>query len=833
MKIDCVEGEYIVSCKFEERFLPKNAGFQWDPARKKWVTTNRGVAMTFGPDVLTDRAKAAFGLSGALPVPEGLAYLPFQEEGIRFAQARPRSLIADQPGLGKGHPITTRVLTVSGWKPIGALKLYERIIGADGKPYRVTGLFDRGMLPIYTVTFTDGASVQVDGDHLWSVTDCFGVRQTMDTLVLAARVDEGWAVPTMTAPAQVEPNLRTPYRLIAGTDLATTHGRGGGRRVRPVYPENLYDASRLDEYAEGAPGQIMDFLQGVFTSIAVVRNGALQVDFRASPIGGTLASTVVRAVQRLGGIAHRARIWRRHRLTIHLPADIKVWGPCLGLRAVPRGLGRWASFEPGVPPRTITSITAAGRDQVRCISVEAPDRLYVTEHCIVTHNTIQGVGLMNTKPTLKNALIISPSSLKRNWLREVQKWCVHKHLSVDVVDGSKFPKSDITIINYDVLGRHRAALREREWEVVIPDEHHYCKNPDSGRTKELHGGVFVEKDGPRRIKNRIEPIPAGQIVLLTGTPLANRPSDLFTTVRACDPWGLGKDAEQFYRTYCGGYDDMNGFNKDGAPEPGALRILNKLMRERFMIRRLKADVLKDLPPKIRQIVPLPNDGLKKKIEEEKQAVADLLDAFEHMLGLRKEMSHDDMLNAVMAIKPEQWEEYAKSCANGIEPLDMPLTRLANARQDLAVAKLPMVREYVRNLVDQGEKVVVFGYHQAVIEGLLETFGDMAACIYGKTPQKRRQEQQDRFQTDPHCRVFIGQYTAAGTGWTLTQSCHFVSAELTWVPHELLQAEDRVHRIGSEIWDTVWAHHLVVEESMDFNMLGKLVAKMDVISLALD
>jgi SNF2 family DNA or RNA helicase len=533
------------------------------------------------------------------------------------------------------------------------------------------------------------------------------------------------------------------------------------------------------------------------------------------------------------------KIRQRFRLKVYLPDDIAV--PLFGYQVRRERMHRrWKHFKDGVPDRVVTAVYPSGRELSRCIKVDGPGSLYVAEHFIMTHNTIQTLGVINGIQSLKSALIVCPASLKKNWLREAKKWLVNKQLSMDIADGRTFPKSDIVFINYDVLNRHRGVLRERDWDLISPDEHHYAKNKDSGRTKELHGGVEIIKEGSRKRKYRIEPIPAQRLLMLSGTPLANKTGDLWTTVAAADPNGLGRDYYDFHKQYCGAYYDSYGtFIPNGEPTDAVLAELNALLKARFMIRRLKAEVLTQLPPKVRQIVPLPADGLKKKIAAERAAMTDLLDIYEKMVGIRKEMSDDDLVSAVMRIKPETWEAYAKTTDSDAGNIDMPLTRLANARQDLAIAKLPMVIEYVRNLREQGEKVVIFAYHRAVIEGLKEAFPN-AACVYGDTPmeskrhpERTRQGQVDRFQDDPMCGEFIGQYTAAGTGWTLTASKHFVAAELTFVPHELLQGEDRCHRIGSEIHDCVWAHHLVVEGSLDDTFVIKLVRKMEVIEKALN
>jgi hypothetical protein len=826
--------EFVVAqCTFEERLIPREAGFLWVPARKRWITTDDSVAIRIPQRFLAASAKRALGLAvDSLLIPEGLDYLPFQEDGIRFALERKDTLIADQPGLGKGHPLSTRVLTPAGWTAIGALALGSTVIGSDGKPTRVTGVFDRGMMPVYRVSFSDGASVVTDGDHLWQLTDL----RTVETREMGAMVirKERIAIPWMSAPAELYPMDLPMPPAVAAIDMATDGGKVRGVTINPVYTD-IFD-NRPDLFARGSKAQRLAYLRGFVRTIGRVvdEDEHLRISLVGSVRNSQVAASVVECVRSLGGMAVTARKPRRLLVDFWLPPEIRL--VILGLdkeseRKKPKKRLRKAKFD--LPLREVVDVRPAGQDLVRCISVSAPDQLYVVEEYIVTHNTIQAMGVFNSLPSARRGLIVCPASLKGNWFKEFEKWDVHGR-SVDVADGKYFPTSDYVIINYDILHKHEEVLKTRVWDAGAFDESHALKNHDSRRTRQALGGrmrVKPEK-GPYKTVT-IDPLPIRRRLFLSGTPLANKPIDLFTTAQACDPYGfgVGKDNlsafETFAYRYNGAYTDSMGNLTMG--EPRNLSELNERMKATFMIRRLKADVLKDLPPKVRQIIPLSSEGLKAKVNAEKDSLLAMLDTYEQMMGIQKNMSTAELLEAVLRVHPSTWEKYAEiNDSDGA--IDMPLTRLANARQELAIAKLPMVLEYVGNLLADDEKVVVFGYHQAVIEGLLEKFPD-ACCIYGKTPKHKRTAQQERFQTDPEARVFIGQYTAAGTGFTLTAARHVVFAELTWVPHELLQAEDRIHRISQLA--VAHAHHLVVQGSLDDTFVARLIAKMAAIEEALD
>jgi len=133
--------------------------------------------------------------------------------------------------------------------------------------------------------------------------------------------------------------------------------------------------------------------------------------------------------------------------------------------------------------------------------------------------TIQAIGVINADPTIRRVLVICPASLKINWLREMNRWLVIPH-RIAIANGT-FPTEDIVIINYDILKKHAASLRAMAWDLLIIDEAHYLKNPKALRTIEVLGKY--NKD----LSKAITPIPAKQKIFLTGTPITNRPIELW------------------------------------------------------------------------------------------------------------------------------------------------------------------------------------------------------------------------------------------------------------------------------------------------------------------
>lgn len=138
---------------------------------------------------------------------------------------------------------------------------------------------------------------------------------------------------------------------------------------------------------------------------------------------------------------------------------------------------------------------------------------------------------------------------------------------------------------------------------------------------------------------------------------------------------------------------------------------------------------------------------------------------------------------------------------------------------------------LREVVEETGKCVIFGHHKVVLAAIKEEFGAAAVMIVGDTPMAERQAAADRFQTDPSCMVIIGSFGAMGVGWTLTAAAHLTTVEQDWVPGNVSQAEDRIHRIGQK--GSVLIQHLVIEGSIGATIMKRMVAKQDVIDKALD
>jgi len=421
--------------------------------------------------------------------------------------------------------------------------------------------------------------------------------------------------------------------------------------------------------------------------------------------------------------------------------------------------------------------------------------------------TIQTIGVINALPANQRILVICPASLRLNWKHELDKWLVHPYM-VKVAKGSYFPSfkhNIVVIINYDILMRHQEALRSSDWDIMVLDEVHYLKNYKAQRTKNVFGGKGIKA------------VPAKKRLYLTGTPISNRPIELYSILRSIDKkeWG---NWTQFVERYCNGHKTDYGWEVKGASN---LDELQDRLRATCMIRRLKKDVLKDLPSKRRQVIHVESEKDKDLIQKEQ-------DVFRSKQALIKKLKGE-----VQKIKVTGTEEEYRAAVKSLKQTSaIMFAEIAKARHEVALAKTPFVINWIKEVMETGNKVVVFAHHLDVIDTIYESFHSHEVVkLDGRDAMESRDEAVKQFQNNPAVKVFIGGIKAAGVGLTLTASSHVIFAELDWVPGALSQAEDRCHRIGQS--QSVLVQHLVMEGSIDANMAYTVIAKQNVIDQALD
>lgn len=386
-------------------------------------------------------------------------------------------------------------------------------------------------------------------------------------------------------------------------------------------------------------------------------------------------------------------------------------------------------------------------------------------------------------------LVICPAGLKLNWEREIRLALGHE-VDVSVV-GRAFRRARWTIVNYDLLRKHRQALLAAAWACLILDEAHYIKNLRSQRSLLVLGGERRARRKTARSlpSGRIRGIAerAERVYLLTGTPITNRPLDLFALLRAIRH-PLGDDQLAFALRYCAAFQSAFGWDMNGASN---LDELHEKLAD-VLLRRKKSAVL-DLPPKLRTYMPVEVD---------------------------------------LAAYRKVWLDYVARLAKRKRvPRKTLLAEVAKLRHAAAIAKIPAAIALAESILDAGEKVVLFACHQVVINAIVSHFGPSCVRVTGAESASQRQQAVDDFQVDPGIRVFAGNLQAAGIGVSLTAATQVVFVDYSFVPAEHLQAEDRPYRIGQR--NAVTVTYLSAVGTLDEEIERLLAQKLGVVAQAID
>ena len=430
--------------------------------------------------------------------------------------------------------------------------------------------------------------------------------------------------------------------------------------------------------------------------------------------------------------------------------------------------------------------------------------------------TVQAIGLSSLYQKDWPVLVICPSSLKFAWRDEVTQWLseILDKNEIQVIKNSKNEfKSDMKycIISYDLSVRMIDKIIEKKFQYIIADEAHYLKSRTAKRTISL-----------TPILQR-----AKRVVLLTGTPILAKPMEIFPLLHILRPDKF-KSFKEFGTRFCDpkiirfGIVDWSGSSNS--------RELNSILNK-LMIRRLKKDVLSQLPPKKRQKIEIATDS--KILKKLKLVMEKSSKKFEKLLGTQIEL--EKLGINIDDLKTEKEKEEEKNNKEKDSEEESILNRFSKAYSMTGEAKLPGIIDYVNYLVDNSCKFLIFAHHTEILDAIEEVIiKDKISYIRidGKVAVEKRQDLVNKFQNEEDCLVAILSITACATGLTLTKASTVVFAELHFTPSIMIQAEDRAHRIGQES-GCVNIHYLFGAETLDVLLFRKLNEKQNIVSTTLD
>lgn len=375
----------------------------------------------------------------------------------------------------------------------------------------------------------------------------------------------------------------------------------------------------------------------------------------------------------------------------------------------------------------------------------------------------------------KKILIVCPASLKINWAREIANYSERKSL---IVEGRKWGSTfDFYIINYDIIKNYHTTDKSEDsddykllvnegFDLAIVDEAHYISNNTAQRT--------------RLLNDVLDRIP--KVWLLTGTPMTSRPINYFNLLKIVDS-PLTLNWQTYVKRYCKGFQFRVGnrkvWNTSGASNLDELRDRTK----NIVLRRMKTDIL-DLPEKI--VTPV-------------------------FVELTSKM-YDEELEEFTRISNEKKEE---------DTISITLNRLMKVRQLISYEKIPYTCEIIDKCIEQGKKVIVLTNFTMTLDMIHEKYKKTSVILDGRMSKDRRQEAVDKFQNDDKIKVFIGNIKAAGVGITLTAAEVVIMNDLSFVPADHSQGEDRAYRYGQK--NSVLVYYPIFENTIEkviYNILQK-------------
>lgn len=372
-------------------------------------------------------------------------------------------------------------------------------------------------------------------------------------------------------------------------------------------------------------------------------------------------------------------------------------------------------------------------------------------------------------------LVICPSALKINWVREFEQWTGRKALVLDDKIKTSWHvyhqigEADVFVTNYESMRKFFVKKYPKElksaadiemdpridmFKSVIIDEIHKLKNPTSQRSK-----IALRVT---RGKN--------YIIGLTGTPVVNKPIDLFAQLAIISRLTRFGGPNGFKTRYC-----------EGGSGASNLKELNYLLNKNCFFRREKSEVLKDLPAKVRQTITVPISN---------RAEYDLAES-----NFRKFLLDNDFSD----------KEIRKKLKSEI------IVKITTLLQLSAMGKIEATQEYIDEVIGSGQKIVVFCKHKAVVDQINNLYPG-SVRVTGSENEEEKQASVDSFQKNPKTNIIIGSHKAAGVGLTLTASSEVLFTELPWHAADLEQCEDRCHRIGQV--DSVRSTSLLGENTLD-------------------
>jgi len=771
---------------------------------------------------------------------EGVKLYPHQIVSAMFMNATRSTLISHEMGLGKANPIDSKLLTPNGWIRMGDVEVGDYVIGSDGKPKKVLGVYPQGKKDIYELEFNDGTTAQSCDEHLWNVNTYIRNwrKNPFMTKTLRDIMDEGlqfkngnnkWYIPIVKPIEFEKRELKIdPYVLgcllgdggitvwngvsFSSLDeeiinemslrLPDKHNMvSNGKSLKDYYitadGKNNYVNQALkkyklkgcnshtkfipEEYKISSIEQRLEILQGILDTDGHSRkDGIIELTLASKQ----LIEDTQFIVQSLGGVGRLHEKWITYkgekrlywRLHIKLPPQLTPF-------KIKRKIETFVAPTKYKPNRAIKEINYVGKKEAQCISIDSEDHLYVMDNCVLTHNTLSAI-LYVEMNGFEKVFVITPNSLKFNFYYEVMKFTnSNAHIINWKNNTCGIEEAKYIIVNYDFFNPKNTKEKKfiTKWKKLGVDVIDAVICDESQKIKNTKSNTY--KNFKSTFKPKLFREEKVSKIFLSGTPAPNRAYELYTVLNQISKVDFATK-KYFQEYYCGMTRDEDGWGYHVDTMAQKLEELYFKIAP-FTHRKRKFEVLHDLPDKTYQRIIL-------EMTEAEQKTYDEIEA-----GVANEFLE--------------------------HPTRNPLTIMIRLRQFLAIVKVQHAIELIENVFQAGEKVVVVDFFKDSLYQLKEKLGDVSELHTGDQSVEERAELVKTFQdVNSALKAFLGSIQTCNYGLTLTAASKLFIMTLPYSVGEFDQVSDRLHRIGQKAAVNIYV--LVFPDTIDDYVFSAIEGK---------
>jgi hypothetical protein len=816
-------------------------------------------------------------VADTLTLPEGVFVdwfkpYPHQLVAAHFLNEIKTGMLLLDMGLGKAQPLSSPILTPTGWVKMGDIQLGDKVINSSGGVSNVTGVFPQGKKAIYRLTFSDESTAESCAEHLWTVNSAtgkkrgysnktFSLKELMDAGLQYGNGNNKWYIPIV-KPVEFEGDSSLPLdpyllgcllgdgclgelsvnmtchdyeiinelkqRLPANTKINNPNGydysfvrvdkRGQSKlliHLRELGVANLLSYYKFipEIYLYSTIENRIEILQGLLdTDGSVYKDGTIQY-FTVSP---KLMEGVKHIVQSLGGVCRVKTKQGRYKKDGEYVNCQMCYVMTINLpqEVIPFKLTRKVEKLKKVkkyhPSRAIVKAEFIGEMEAQCISVDAKDNLYITNNFVVTHNTL--ISIMFTEmqgDKFKKVLVVTPNSLKYNYKNEVEKFTNSKAY---VYQG---------LVSKKGIAAELEGVKEAKY-IIVNYEYFNAKPVPATKSERKDNVRYFDKK--KKFDNIGLPVKSIDCVI-------------------CDESHKLKNEEanttrNFIRTL-GKKDHI--ILMTGTPAPSRIEeLFTALHMIAPTLIKTKSDYyrnfcglrndegtfgwVQDSAPKLKEIYELMSPfSIRKRKEDvlkhlpEKQVTRIVIELTASDLKAYEEVEK--------GVAFEMFGELKKG--NSINAM----TTLLRLRQFTSMLKVKYMKEIFDRLVDENEKFVVFDASVETLKVMHEQYKDLSVLHIGDIDTLTRSELVNVFQEDDSCLIFFGSNATCNAGLTLTAASKLFQMQQPYTVGENDQLNDRIHRIGQKNFCNIYIP--ILKDTIDEMVFYLVEGKKKNLSLAID